>query len=230
MRITAALVALSVLAGCADSDRRPSGFQAVRDAARQAFGPKISIPAPVITRELLDLLTGPLLQLTNPDGSKAQLELAARRGEEQIWRTASKRIVQLRGGVLAATRGLENDLISSETIGVQAGLDAAVHKNEASSATRKMIFLDGEFAQIAILYECRIDPIGPETIEIIEKNYATFAVQEQCERVSDPGFIAAPKQLDNRYWIERDAANTVRLSRQWGGPGLGVVTIEQLSP
>lgn len=223
-------LALAALAGCSGGDRRPSGYEAALNALRTAFAPTITLPGPQITRALLDRVQGPLLQITNPDGRTATLGLSARRGDDLIWRESTGRLLHLRDGLVASTRGLQEELISAETAAVSAALERALHNNEASIAERRMVYLDATFAQIPVIYDCTITPIGPQTITVIEKDYAVFEVSETCILASDPEFLMVPDTFENTYWFERDRAQTLRQSRQWGSPNLGFVTITQLSP
>jgi hypothetical protein len=230
-RIIAFLAALA-LAGCGSSERAPSGYTAGAERLSALFARGVAAPPqPVLTRAILDQVTGPLMRITGPDGAAATLEMAARRdGGMVIWRDSSRTLIHLRNGLISATRGLQDDLNSADTAPARTAIDAALRKNEAGTATRTMIFLDGAFRQVRVIYECQIVPQGPETIAIVDKPYATQSVVETCVLQDRPVYPPVPARFENRYWFENDPQKTLRRSVQWGGPSLDLVTIEQLSP
>jgi hypothetical protein len=127
----------------------------------------------------------------------------------RTYQTPDQRACVLRGGMLAGTRGVGRDLMSADTDAAGALIRAA----KAGTAPRVYRYLDGDGEERPLPVSCTITPgstvqQGPVTAR---------QVGEHCE--------GSGVTLDMSYLV---AGGTVLASRQWVGPALGYVAIQQL--
>ncbi|MCR8724185.1 YjbF family lipoprotein [Frigidibacter sp. ROC022] len=173
-------------------------------------------PAAQLTRAALEDAKGPLI-LASIERSKAAatLRLARQNGGYGTWVSLDKLSVTLKQGVLSASRGLPGDLLAGET---DATL-AALRTDESSSYGKVMRYIGGDRQILKSRLSCRMDPVGAETIEILERSHATRHMAEVCSD-SYGGTIR------NDYWIGDDG--TLWQSRQYLHPVMGYITFQQL--
>lgn len=127
-RITAALLAVALVAGCSGgSDRIDSQskrlleqFQQLRNVVQNRRNPP---ELPNVTRALLDGLTTPSLEVRveSRDGLAYVIPLYSRRvpgiGTVDTWTSVDGTQFSLRSGVLLALRGAGDDMTSSDRAG-----------------------------------------------------------------------------------------------------------------
>lgn len=137
-------VCLGLLAGCG-----PVGTP--------TFGVKPEVPPPdraQVIAEALAKTTGPVILIEIP--RSAQIAAAVpvgRNGDHVTWGTADRRSLTTHHGVITATRGLGQDLMSSDIsepfLTIQTGV--------SRQATRVHRFLSPEYAEIDHPIDCRVE-------------------------------------------------------------------------
>ncbi len=242
-RRAACTLGLVLLAACAKGPGEPSAevelSQAIGQVIRQRLAPK---PEPlVLTRAMLDAQAVPHLEVVLEDQELTGYLglLLSRRddlpGEITHWSAADGTALIFRNGMLIASRGMADNLLSAEVAakGLQPG---PAHGGQRSYQLRS-----GDFSARQVVLACVLQDLGPATLEIVEQSYPTRHLQERCESQAAG---AAPKIVINEYWIDsqprppsgpqtdylaRHQTRLVRQSRQWAGPGLGYLRIRDLS-
>ena len=110
----------------------------------------------------------------------------------------------LRDGIVTATRGLGDDLMSSQV----AAASQLIRHRRAGQADRVQRFLDGENKEIAQTASCAITIGGAGSVQLGEAQRATQAVTETCQAPSGA--------YQNSYQVDR-ATGRILQSKQWIG-------------
>lgn len=219
-----------LLAGCSGGDEVPSlELQLIRTgqtmiAARTA--PKVERPP--LTRAALNTVEGAFIEVTVERRDQlAYLHVNANRrdgdpGQIVVWRSDDNITLAMRNGVLIATRGLGNDIlsvnaqVSGDTPGPVRGGEKAFHVRTRENKDLRLSLV------------CDLADLGPETIEIVETRYGTHHLRETCEGGVAGGDADRPGQVINDYWVDT-RAGLVWQSRQWAGPGIGYLRVRRLT-
>lgn len=190
------LILAILLAGCAapPPNMRPEPVQAATGRGAP----------PVLLAEIAR--TGLTARLV-PDGSRDGVT---------TWRTGQRQTLAFRGGVLIATRGLGDDLMSADVSGTLAALSSGAQDVYA----RRMTYLDGDAQTLSRTLTCRM---GPPAVATVDSHGLAFATTLRVEACTMPGLT-----VQNRYWQTSDGA--MRRSDQWIGPGAGHLRLEWPSP
>lgn len=208
------LAAITVLSGCgSDTESFPVARQLQSIAKEKLAKTEPSAqPAPV-TRALLSQVVSPVQLVTIERFEKQALvaEIARNRGVE-TWSTVDDVTLSTRDGVLVATRGLGDDLMSA-AIPSRGQLSAG-----GSTLSRRYVHLNGLDQTVNLTMTCKTSAPVSEAIEIVEKVYSTRRVDETCE--------ANGQSIQNSYWW--DGSGKLRKSRQWVSPKIGSILIEDL--
>lgn len=169
-----------------------------------------------ISRAQVDRSPVPLLLAEVPE-LRVAATLAPRGNREGVatWRTADDVALSFREGVLVATRGLGDDLISADVAGTLAALEGGPQ----TGYSRLLTLLDGEGRTTFRAFVCEMSPPQTERIAVLG---AAFDTQRQDESCFSTGL-----RVDNSYW--RDADGTMRRARQWVSPIAGYLTTERLT-
>lgn len=218
------IAAISVLAACTGGPREAELeveiLQTVRDQIRLRLKGKPE--QPVVTRALLDSLGHTYIEVTIEDsGLLAYLQPQLVKqdstpGRLTLWRTEDAVTLALREGVLTATRGLRNDMLSSSAL--VSGAGRAMGPSGTGARRYEFAALDNR-SQVFTL-TCNVSDLGPETLEIVELTFETRHLQERCEGAS--GLVI------NDYWVDSRSGQLWQ-SRQWAGPNTGYIRIRQLT-
>ncbi len=173
-------------------------------------------PPPQLTPALINRLTVSSLEVTvESTGQTAFLVPYSDRrdtgpGQLRTWRTADDAQLTLRSGVLVTTRGLGNDLGSSQA-------DAAVKAIQSRSpisGPHKLYVKTGNNGISEIDLLCEMRTVGQGSIEIVQRTFPVLHLQENC--TGTRGIITYD------YWVDR-RDSTVWQSRQWAGHEIGYV-------
>lgn len=178
-----------------------TGFVAARRAA-------VKQPQPAFTQAMFSQVDTSV-QLITVDGPDlwALTFPIARNGDVQTWQSVDKKTVSFRRGILVATRGIGFDLMSADV--PAPGMLA----RGSGGHTRTHVTLDGEDRPVRASFNCTATVVGPQTLTIAERNYATRHVREDCE--------GATGRFSNDYWFENGL--NLRQSRQWSNEVLQYV-------
>jgi len=86
---------------------------------------------------------------------------------------------------------------------------------------RQYHFTQRHLGPYVISLSCVFEPVGPETIEIVEIDYTLIRVDEICTN--------ARRQITNAYWVDI-RTGIVWKSEQWLGPKIGQISVEVIRP
>lgn len=171
-------------------------------------------PRSQITRAQLDAVTTPLLLAELPSlGTAAGVIPASANGDVTTWQTGDGVSLSFRSGVLTATRGLGQDLMSADVANTLAALRGA----HQGYYTRFHSGLDGEHQTGFRAFQCRITRRAAERIAIFEHVHAVTRVDETC---LSPGL-----EISNSYWL---GDGIMWKSKQWVSPFAGYLLTERL--
>ncbi|WP_415404734.1 YjbF family lipoprotein [Tateyamaria sp. SN3-11] len=215
---TALVTSVLFLAGCSGGTDTSSTQASQLRNIYEVFRAQRQDPAPLptLTPALIDSLTVPSLEVTVENrGTTAFLipfsdRRDSRPGALRTWRTAGDAMVVLRDGVLVTTRGLGNDLGSTNADSAVQGIQRRV----PVSGPHTIYFTNSDNGVDQIDLLCEMRTVGNETIEIVQRQFSVVHLQENC--TGTRGIITYD------YWVDR-RDSTVWQSRQWGGPKLGYI-------
>lgn len=206
--------ALLVLSACGSDTEAFPVARHVQGIAKAKLGKSKpnEQPAP-ITRSLLAQVVSPVQLITIEQFEKqALIAEIARNGGVETWSTVDDVTFATRDGVLVATRGLGDDLMSAATPS-RAQLSAG-----GNSFNRRYVHLDGLDQTQTTTMTCTTSQSQSETIEIVEKTYQSRRVVETC--------VSSGQRIENTFWW--DGTGKLRKSRQWVSPKIGSILIEDL--
>jgi hypothetical protein len=117
------------------------------------------------------------------------------------------------GGLLVATRGFGDDLITMESAGVLQALRAG-----GGTVTRRMETLDPQDQVLTDSFACTIAPAGEETVNL--------GIREATLRRFDENCRGTAIVFDNIYWL--DGSGTIVSSRQYVSPTVAYLRSNRL--
>lgn len=227
-RVGAALLAgLMLLTGCGTDSRGTeqgqvaSQFvaqmrQAVRARGKSAAPPVAPDPEGT-TRKAMALTDKSVIFVqVEKSGLIAALGEFGRNGAVQSYATAQNQTLSFRQGMLVATRGTGDDLMSADT----ARAAALIRTRQPGEAEHVWRHLDGEGIERALAMRCTIRPAGAQDFPFVGRSWSTIRMDERC--------AAGSRVVTNNYWVAGDG--TIAMSRQWVSPGVGHVTVQLARP
>jgi hypothetical protein len=170
-----------------------ASLAAARSALQRAGKPVISVAIPKIG----------YFNLMAPYGQN---------GPVTTWESRTFESVALRDGIVMATRGFGNDLMSAKAP------DVAMARAGSGFFHRAYYDLDGADQTRLMEYDCTFAPAGSETITVLGLGYPARKITETCERPD--------ATLVNQYWF--DSRGILRQSEQHISPGLPVMRLQQV--
>ena len=224
--LSAALVLAACSGGPQDAPLEVEIMQVVGQQVKQRL--KRQPERPPVTRALLDSLDETYIEVTiEDDGQRAYLQPQLVKqdstpGQVTVWLTEDAVTLAMRNGVLTATRGLRNDMLSSSALVRETG--GAMGPAGGATGARHYEFAALDNRSQAFTLACTVSDLGLETIEIIELTYQTRHLQERCESGPDGEYGV----VVNDYWIDSRSGQLWQ-SRQWAGPTTGYLRIRQLT-
>ena len=228
LRMMAAALATVTLAACSSDGTQNEGLTLARTLASSVTGlvrpadegdggPSAleANPAATIAR-VLQSQPGPLMLVVVPE--RDQTALLAPIGQNlayRTWATNSREALILKNGVLAGTRGLGDDLMSSEIESV----GALIRGRRAGQATRTYRYLDGENKERPLQLTCTVARGGSESVQMASgQRLSTVQMIEECR--------GAGREVRNVYFVT--GSGRIPQSRQWQGPEIGDIAIQIL--
>lgn len=142
----------------------------------------------------------------------APLTKAAENGPAITWISPGDVTMTFEDGILVGTRGLNDDLMGVDPVGVRAALAAG-----GGTAYRLQSFLTSEDQIVTRELTCEITKIGPEEIQIIGGARSTTKFEEDCK--------GPALEFKNTYFI---ADGQIIRSRQAVSAGVGFIQADQL--
>ncbi len=160
----------------------------------------------------LKAVSGPAILATiETMGGAMPLGMVGDSNGVRTYATAAQQQLMLRGGLLAGTRGLGHDLMSSDT----AAVGALIRGQRAGTAPRVQRYLDGEWRERPLNLTCQVAPKGT----ISAGGVSGMQMAETC--------TGGGVTIQNSYVV---SGGTILGSRQWVGPQIGHVSIQVLRP
>ena len=148
-------------------------------------------------------------------GARATLAPVAENGDVTVWQTLDGITLSLQGGVLVATRGLGDDLMSADV-----GGDVAMLRGTGDAGYYPHIrsYLDGEDQTVFRSYQCRRAGQARTTLRIDGAARPARRIEVQC---------TSPRHdFTNIYWL--DDRGTLLKSRQWISPAMQYMETERV--
>lgn len=171
-----------------------------------------------IAAEALQSTDEPLSTLMIPSlkGSTVVRSIATNRAHEvwTPWGTIDRRTVTTKNGIIVATRGVGNDLMSADADGVI----NLVQRREEGTVQYVQRYLDGDFKIVEAKSTCEVTRGYDKFVELGEVNEPALQMFSSC--------ISADRQFVDLFLVGRDGR--ILQLRQWVGPKLGFMVMQQL--
>ncbi|MDS9466047.1 YjbF family lipoprotein [Paracoccus sp. MBLB3053] len=212
MRFLLGAAVLAMLGACGNVDSDEGSIPGLlAEAAKQAAGQREraevseTVDPSQMAATALRVNTGPLILVGLESRNTTQvLAMTGENAGQRTYMTKNEQALVLRDGMLAGTRGLGHDLSVAE----MAQSSALIRSGRSGQAQRVMRYWTGDGLERPLRLDCSIGP-GPKAGVIIES----------CKN--------GPLEFQNNYIVQ---GGRVTVSRQWIGPNLGYVTIQELRP
>ncbi|MCG7626012.1 YjbF family lipoprotein [Epibacterium sp. Ofav1-8] len=220
--IPAALLGLTVLAGCARGpEDTPLELEIGQVLREQLPWGKEKPQPPTLTRVLLDSIEEPHLEVVIESEDLRDyvtLQLARQDdlpGRIEVWRTVDNITFGFRDGLLISTRGLRGTLLSADV-----PADGQGPRGPAGGGQRSYEFRGDDSASYRVRLACEVKDLGAHELEIVGLRYATRHVQERCTGPQGGHVV-------NDYWVDSRSGRLWQ-SRQWAGPEVGYIRLRQV--
>lgn len=214
-RLAAGLVvAALLLSGCGNDQNVATGRQLAGAVKGMISGQKTPAQPPELSRAQLRAGGVPLLLVKVPKlKTRGYLGIYGTNRDVVTWSTTDHTTISLRDGLITATRGLPDDLMS-------ASLPTVADIRAGSGAVaRTHYYLDGLDQTVPVVFRCIMADAGPASIVVAELAYTTRHYTETC--------TSGPRAFTNEYWF--DGKGVLRQSKQWVSPLTGYLEIETLA-
>lgn len=193
---------LSGAVGTLVNERRGAG--PAQDPGQLAAAALKSLPGPVMLAQI------------GPGAGYTVLGLYGENGDRRTYATPGEQAMVFRNGILVATRGYGNDLMSADP----GAAGQLVRNRSAGSAERIWRYLDGNNVERPLRMNCAVQPGGTQAAQLGGRAVTVRQMNETC--------ATGPLKIDNTYLVTD--AGLILASRQWIGPGLGHVSLQVLRP
>lgn len=202
------VVALLVLAGFSNDPNRIDYAQLARSVASSVQPGPQAVQAPADPAVVLAQTEGPLIQV-RPQNRTAPYYLLGLRdnGPYRTYITGLRQTITLRQGVVTGTRGLGNDLMTSDID----PLLALLQTQGSGPAQRVMRYLDGEDVTRELVLSCEVT-LGP-TVTV-----AAGDIRQSGRRMTE---ACTGGQISFRNTYVVDGTGQVIQSEQWLTPSAG---------
>lgn len=168
-----------------------------------------------LAQAALSSVKGPVMLATfEASGATMVFGMVGENGAMRSYNSPDQRGIVLRNGMLAATRGFGEDLMSADTEGVA----KLVTSRSAGTAERVQRYLDGDGTERPVPMRCAVSIGQPVSQTLSGIAYSGVQVAEHCE--------GSGAVVDNGYLVS--TKGRVLVSRQWAGPSLGYVMFQSL--
>ncbi|QIE47924.1 YjbF family lipoprotein (plasmid) [Pseudohalocynthiibacter aestuariivivens] len=222
------LFALACLSLAACSNRESSDVTAT-DMLKGTFsaifkrgGPKAPDPNLIAqtAAKILATTSGQVIFIAIPSrDAMTVMQEIERNGPYVTFGSSDRRSITLKGGIVTATRGLGNDLMSSDVDAVA----AIIRARQDGAASRVNRYLDGENYTVALDPYCQIKSEGGEQVSLGEVHTSTTRMLESCIADKDE---FRDTTFQNSYQVT--PGGRIVQSRQWISPLNGYIVIQSL--
>lgn len=210
LRGASALLAFTALVGCSSGQE---GGNTILNVGRTVAGSVIAQRTDdgggvTATDATLRNFNAPLLVLTDlKENRDAVIGIVSDRDGNVIWKSADNLTITLRDGMMVASRGFGEDLMSADVPKVRGGTGEVV---------RDHYYLGGDELITRSRFFCDLSSPGSERIIVTGVASTARVVVEDCRGEGET--------FENRYWIE--PGGLIRKSIQWMSPSRGSFEIE----
>ena len=173
-------------------------------------------PRKILTRARIDAPGTPLLLADiEANDTVATSAKVARNKTVETWQTGDRVTLSLDQGLVTATRGLGEDLMSADNSGTKMMLAGQLGDEYY---VKLHSYLDGEYQTAFRSFQCRRSGQRQETIVIFERRHSTTRIEERC--------VTLDHEVTNVYW--RGADGFLWKTQQWLSPSVKYLVTEQL--
>ena len=186
-------------------------------ALGSACSKKVDTPArDILSRNLLNSVSGPMM-LTEFATKNVSITMRRRseNGPVKTWNSKDGVSLSFERGVVVGTRGLGDDLMSSD---VNGSLVMLAGQMGDRFYQRFQTYLDGEYQSQFRSFQCQRTSSRREVVRIFERNHATTRTEETC--------YTPDLQFTNIYW--RGSDGIMWKSQQWISPSIKYLVTERL--
>lgn len=135
-------------------------------------------------------------------------------GDTETWLGENRISLSFQDGILVSTRGLADDLMSSDASATRIALQGGLRENY----TRFASYLDGQGDTLFRSMVCSMDGGSRTQIEISGNSVQTLMYEETCNSLTT--------QMTNTFWVGEDG--TMWQSQQWIGDNTGYLFATRL--
>lgn len=208
-----ALAAVLTLAGCSNEVDK-AGMLSVFKQSLPSLGKKAAPAQPVDIAAVMQNTRGPVtvIRQLNQGNTPIPVVQIETNGAYRTYATGSRQTMTFRQGLVTATRGLGNDLMSSVT-NESLALISARHEG---TAKRELRYLDGRNDIFVFNFECEIFVTGSSHLRQGTVSAPVTELTENC--------VAPSRKFTNTYKVDR--SGMILSSQQWISPYQGYFDID----
>lgn len=202
-------IAALALAGCSSDKNRVGPVQVFSTLAKGVVAGKKASPTPAAVlgalAQVMQTTDEPVMyvQIEQPEAITGVLRIA-RNGDYETFASADRVSLTFNHGVMTSTRGLGNDLMSSDV----GGTLALLAQRKPGATTRVMRYLDGDEQTVSINFTCQVSVGDTIRVTVGEIDEDGKMMTERCQSEN--------YQIANHYVVGRKGR--VLQSKQWLGP------------
>lgn len=214
MRVTAALAVMAALGACGNNGAQTGLIGSL--AGKLMGGGAVSAPAgPAgFTPEAVAARPQDFMVVNVPTvGISAPARLHTKNGARETWQVQNGATLAYEQGVMVATRGLIDDLLTASSAGVRAAIAAG-----GGSYQRGFETLDTQDQLVTTMLDCTMAADGVEEVDLGLRKVAMRKFSETCQN--------SAVSFQNAYWF--DSAGQMLQSRQFVSVTVGYVYANRL--
>jgi hypothetical protein len=219
----ALLLCCAVLVGCGNAAGTDQAKDTVASLEALALGlgklgqkstkPNLNAATLASLRQILVQVGKPIYSVTiKKTGYANMMTPYGQNRNVQTWASGTPETVSLRDGILVATRGFGNDIMTS------VAPDLSRLRGAGGSFHRIYYYLDGADQPFSLEFDCQYEAKGSETVTVVGQSYATRRVNENC--------ASATTRFQNVYWFE--GSGKLRQSDQFVSPQLATMRLQRV--
>ena len=148
-------------------------------------------------------------------GAVAALAPVAQNSDVTVWQTLDGITLSFRRGVLVATRGLGDDLMSAD---VEGNINLLRRTGGDGYYSHIRSYLDGENQTVFRSYQCRRAGQAPTSVKVANQVTSARRVEVFC--------VSRGDEFTNTFWL--DGMGRVIKSRQWVSPAVQYMETERI--
>lgn len=216
------LAAALALSGCGNDSAFNSDVSAVKGSFKSLLpgsgktkGPQPAQLSGQAIAAVLQSIPKPISVVTFEDEQAAGVvSLIETNGAYRTYGNSARQAMIFAGGLLTGTRGLGEDLMSSNI----AQSKALISARRAGQTTRVNRYLDGDATTVEMRFACAVSVGESKSVALGHVRGTGRVVTEAC--------TSGETDISNTYVV--DQAGRILWSRQWIGSGRGYVTVQPI--